>query len=49
MVSFILHLGMYKDQIYFIGAVDILRNRKILNMYHLHSSKITVEDCLRLT
>lgn len=40
---------MYKDQIYFIGAVEILRNRKKLNMYHLHSGKITVEDCLKLS
>lgn len=40
---------MYKDQIYFIGAVDILRNRKKLNMYHLHAGKITVDDCLRLS
>lgn len=39
---------MYKDQIYFLGAVEILRNRKRLNMYHLHAGKITVEDCLRL-
>ncbi len=39
---------MYKDQIYFLGAVEILRNRRKLNMYHLHSGKITVEDCLRL-
>lgn len=40
---------MYKDQIYFIGAVEILKNRKKLNMINLHSGKITVEDCLRLT
>jgi len=40
---------MYKDQIYFLGAVEILRNRKKLNMYHLHAGKITVEDCLRLS
>jgi hypothetical protein len=43
------YLGMYKDQIYFIGAVDILRNRKKINMYQLHSGKITVEDCIRLS
>jgi len=32
-----------------MGAVEILKNRKKLNMYHLHSGKITVEDCLRLS
>jgi hypothetical protein len=41
--------GMYKDQIYFKGAVEILIKRKKLNMYHLHAGKITVEDCLRLS
>ena len=40
---------MYKDQIYFLGAVEILRNRKRLNLVHLHSGKISVEDCLRLS
>lgn len=42
-------LGMYKDQIYFIGAVEILKNRKKLNMINLHSGKISVDDCMRLT
>jgi hypothetical protein len=34
--------GMYKDQIYFKGAVEILSKRKKLSMYHLHAGKITV-------
>ncbi len=41
--------GMYKDQIYFSGAVEILKNRKKLNFINLHCGKITVEDCLKLT
>jgi hypothetical protein len=43
------NIGMYKDQIYFIGAVEILQNRKKLNMYHMHSGKISVEDCMKLS
>ena len=45
----ILNVGMYKDQIYLMGALEILRNRRRLNLVHLHSGKITVEDCLRLS
>lgn len=41
--------GMYKDQIYFLGAVEILKNRKKLNFTNLHCGKISVEDCLKLT
>lgn len=40
---------MYKDQIYFLGAVEILKNRKKLNFANLHCGKISVEDCLKLT
>lgn len=43
------YLGMYKDQIYFLGAVEILKNRKKLNFTNLHCGKISVEDCLKLT
>lgn len=32
-----------------MGALEILKNRKRLNLVHLHSGKITVEDCLRLS
>ena len=32
-----------------MGALEILKNRQRLNMVHLHSGKITVEDCLRLS
>ena len=40
---------MYKDQIYFMGAINVLRNRHKLNFKELHCGKITVEDCLRLS
>lgn len=43
------YLGMYKDQIYFLGALEILKNRKRLNFIHMYSGKISVEDCLRLS
>ena len=42
-------LGMYKDQIYFMGAINVLRNRHKLNFRELHCGKINVEDCLRLS
>lgn len=34
--------GMYKDQIYFLGAVEILKNRKKLNFTNLHCGKISM-------
>jgi hypothetical protein len=40
---------MYKDQIYFLGSVEILKNRKKLNFTNLYCGKISVEDCLKLT
>ena len=45
----IMALGMYKDQIYFMGSIEILKNRHNINMINLHSGKITVEDCQKLT
>lgn len=41
--------GMYKDQIYFMGAIHILKNRHKLNFIELHCGKINVEDCLRMS
>lgn len=46
---FMKYLGMYKDQIYFLGALEILKNRKKLNFIHMYSGKISVQDCLRLS
>ena len=40
--------GMYKDQVYFIGAVEILRNRGLIDFYDLYSGKINLRDCVRL-
>jgi len=41
--------GMYKDQIYFMGAISVLKNRHKLNFTELHCGKINVEDCLKLS
>lgn len=40
--------GMYKDQIYFQGAVKILKKRKTLDFVALHCGKLNLEDCQRL-
>ena len=40
---------MYKDQVYFKGAVAILKNRKSINFKNLYSGKLNLEDCKRLT
>lgn len=32
-----------------MGAIEILKNRKKLNMLNLHCGKIDLEDCLKLT
>lgn len=39
--------GCYKDQVYLIGAIKILRNRKTINFTKLYCGKIAVEDILR--
>lgn len=41
--------GMYKDQIYFMGAINVLKNRHRLNFNELHCGKINIEDCLKLS
>ena len=40
--------GMYKDQVYFIGAVKILQNRAKIDFYDLYSGKFNLKDCLKL-
>lgn len=41
--------GMYKDQIYFMGAINVLKNRHKINFTELHCGKINVDDCMRLS
>ena len=36
--------GMYKDQVYLIGAVDILKNRKKIDFLQFHCVKMGVKD-----
>ncbi|EAS05765.2 hypothetical protein TTHERM_01042050 (macronuclear) [Tetrahymena thermophila SB210] len=43
------HLGMYKDQIYLIGIRRVLKYRNKIDLVKLHSGKITVKDCIKLT
>ena len=40
--------GMYKDQVYFIGAVEILSNRNRIDFKELYCGKICIEDCKKL-
>ena len=40
--------GMYNDQIYFMGAIDILRNRNKINFHEFHCGKFSLEDYWRL-
>lgn len=40
--------GMYKDQIYFQGAVEILKNRKSIDFHLLHAAKINLRDFRRM-
>lgn len=35
---------MYKDKIYLIGAIEILKNRKKINFLEFHSGKFSLED-----
>lgn len=46
--NYIIILGMYKDQIYLRGAVNILKHRKQLNVIDMHCGKLTLKDCLRI-
>ena len=40
---------MHKDQIYFIGAINVLRNRHKINFHELHCGKISVDDYFKLS
>jgi hypothetical protein len=39
---------MYKDQVYLIGAVEILKKRNELDFVKLYSGKLNLEDLARL-
>jgi hypothetical protein len=41
--------GLYKDQVYLEGAVQILRERKTLDFHGLCCGKISIEDLKRLS
>lgn len=45
---FCLDIGMYKDQIYFIGAIKILRNRHKINFHEFHCGKFSIDDYFKL-
>lgn len=40
--------GFYKDQVYLIGAIKILRNRNRINFYDLYRGKICLEDYFKI-
>ena len=40
--------GMYKDQVYLKGAVEVLINRKNLDFVSLYAGKICLKDFVRL-
>lgn len=40
---------MYKDKIYLIGAIEILKNRKKINFLEFHSGKFSLEDYYNLS
>ena len=40
---------MYKDQIYLTGAIKVFKQINKLNFINLHSGKISVKDCIKLT
>ena len=39
---------MYKDQIYFMGAINVLRNRHRINFNEFHCGKFSVDDYFKL-
>lgn len=39
--------GMYKDQVYLIGAIEILKSRKKIDFLKFFSVKMGVQDYLR--
>ena len=40
--------GLYKDQIYFEGAMKILKKRREINFKSLYSGKISLDDLERM-
>jgi len=39
---------MYKDQIYFMGAIKVLRNRHKINFHEFHCGKFSIDDYFKL-
>ena len=39
---------MYKDQIYFMGAINVLKNRSKINFNEFHCGKFSVDDYFKL-
>jgi hypothetical protein len=39
---------MYKDQVYLIGAIEILKKRNEIDFIKLYSGKLNLEDLARL-
>ncbi len=44
MVQTHLPQGFYKDQVYFIGAIQILQHRHSIDFVQLHSVKLSLAD-----
>jgi hypothetical protein len=40
--------GMYKDQVYLRGAIELLKNRKKIDFVLLHAGKIHSKDMAKL-
>lgn len=40
--------GMYKDQLYLIGAHEVLKNRKNIDFMELYAGKLNLIDAKRL-
>jgi len=40
--------GMYKDQVYLRGVIEILKNRKKIDFVMLHAGKLHVKDLPKL-
>ena len=40
--------GFYKDQVYLIGAIEILKSREQINFYDFYRGKLSLVDYFRL-
>ena len=46
--TLLFYAGMYKDQIYFMGAINVLKNRHKINFNEFHCGKFSVDDYFKL-